>query len=96
MRLIDVVWHHDLPDEPVRLISEIDSAGLETRKIEVYVDGHADYADASQSTGGTILGDQPVPPNDEIAADPDFSVREISGDEFEVLWGRALAANRID
>jgi hypothetical protein len=29
-----VLWHYDLPDEPVALYSEIDS-GFEVRKVEV-------------------------------------------------------------
>ena len=47
-----VLWHHDLPDEPVEIYSEIDS-GYEAREVEVYRDGRHDYADRSRSTGTT-------------------------------------------
>jgi hypothetical protein len=44
-----VLWHHDRPDEPVALYSEIDS-GFEVRKVEVHRDGRHEYADRSRST----------------------------------------------
>ena len=59
-RYQEVRWHHDLPEEPVVLYSEIDS-GFEVRKVEVYRDGRHDYADRSHSTGTTMLGEKLMP-----------------------------------
>jgi hypothetical protein len=82
-----VFWHHDLPDEPVVLYSEID-AGFEVRKVEVYRDGRHDYADGVRSTGTTVLGEKMMPGVDEISADPEFSAQEIGAEEFERVWQR--------
>jgi hypothetical protein len=54
-RYQSVLWHHDHPDEPMVLYSEID-VGFEVRKVEVYRDGRHDYAGRSRSTGTTMLG----------------------------------------
>jgi hypothetical protein len=83
-----VLWHHDLPDEPVELYSEI-SSGYEIRKVETFRNGRHDYADRSCSTGTTMLGEIPVPHADEISQDPEFSATEITATEFEHIWLRA-------
>lgn len=84
----EVRWHHDRPDEPVALYSEIDS-GFEVRKVEVYRDGRHDYADRSRATGTTVLGEKVVPATDEINEDPEFSAEAITAEEFERVWQRA-------
>ncbi len=85
-RYIAVLWRHSLPEEPVELFSELDDARWERRKIEVYRDGHSGYADGTESSGSTGLGVVPIPSLEEIAADPQFTPREITRDEFEALW----------
>lgn len=40
-----VEWVHDIPNEPVILFSELDDEMWELRKVEVYRDGTAGYAD---------------------------------------------------
>jgi hypothetical protein len=83
-----VLWHHESPDEPVELYSEIES-GFEVRKVEVYRDGKHDYADRSYSTGTTALGEDLMPGVDEINEDPEFSAETISAAEFDRVWQRA-------
>ena len=84
-----VVWHHDAPDEPVVLWSEIGDDGYERRKVDEYRDGRLDRADATTSTGTTVLGDQRVPPLHEIDADDEFTAVAISAEEFQRVWDRA-------
>ncbi len=86
MRYIDVGWLHDDDTEPVRLLSEIDADGYEVRKIEIYRDGRAEYADAERSTGNAILGEREVPADNEIAADGQFRLNPTTGDQFERAW----------
>lgn len=86
-----VLWHHNLPDEPVVLYSQIDS-GLEVRKVEVYRDDRHDYADKSHSTGTTMLGGKRMPDLDEINQDPQFSAEPITAADFELVWHRATTA----
>jgi hypothetical protein len=88
-RYQEVRWHHDLPEEPVVLYSEIDS-GFEVRKVEVYRDGRHDYADRSHSTGTTMLGEKLMPDVEEINQDPEFSATVITAEEFERAWQRAI------
>jgi len=88
MRYIAVHWHHNNPEYPVELYSEIDDEGWEQRKVEIFADGHLDYADKVDESGSTWLGIEPVPSLAEIAADPEFTPREISKTEFEDLWKR--------
>jgi hypothetical protein len=88
-----VAWHHDFPDEPVLLYSEIDDEGFETRKVEIYRDGRYDFADAERSTGSTVLSMTALPSLDEIAAQSEFEPSEIQQDEFERVWDEASAAH---
>lgn len=83
---IAVKWLHSFIDEPVLLLSELDEQCWEVRKIEVFRDGTATFADATHETETTTLGQLPVPPLAEIASDPEFVSREITLAEFEVWW----------
>ena len=42
-----------------------------------------------EQTGSTELGLSPIPSLAEIAADPQFSPREISREDFETSWTKA-------
>ena len=88
MRYIAVRWHHDSPDDPVELYSEIDAVGWEVRKVEVYKNGRIGHADALEQSGGTRLGLEPIPSLEAIARDPQFTPREISAAEFDGLWAK--------
>ncbi len=95
MRYIAVKWLHDDTEEPVLLFSELNDKGWEVRKVEVFRDGLAHFADANQHSGSTELGLMPVPPLNEIAADPQFQAHEITREEFEKVWQDALRQKKI-
>src|SRR5262245_57593531 len=86
MRYLKVTWAHDLPDEPVTLLSEIGDDGYEIRKVEVFRDGRMTYADAHESTGSTILGESPLPAIEEIASQSEFAPEWISRNDFQEIW----------
>ena len=86
---IKVEWLHDLPDEPVMLFSELDHQRNETRKVEVFEDGHMEWADASRESGTTGLSEEPIRDLAEIGADSQFVPHEISAEEFEAAWAAA-------
>ena len=86
MQYIAVLWHHQFPDEPVELFSELDSARWERRKVEVFADGRRGFASVHRCGEGTELGSMPVPPLAEIASAAEFTPREISREEFEAVW----------
>jgi hypothetical protein len=89
-----VEWHLEFPDEPVELLSEIDEASMETRKVERFRGGHLGYADAHRNLEPTELAYVPMPDLDEIAEDPQFRPRRIARDEFERVWEAAQSAHR--
>ncbi len=88
MTYIRVAWIHEHPEEPVILYSELDADRWEVRKVEVFRTGRCGYADSKESSGGTGLGEVPVPELSEIARDPQFEPVEITRDEFEEVWAR--------
>lgn len=89
MRHEKVIWHHDNPDEPIVLCSEVDDDGWERRKVDECRDGRLDRADAESEAGTTRLADQVMPSLEEINAQGPFEAATISSDEFEALWLRA-------
>ena len=86
MRYIRVLWRHEHPDEPVELLSEIDDARWEVRKVERYRDGSAGWASRDDAAQSTRIGLEPMPPLQEISRDPEFLASEITPDEFERAW----------
>jgi hypothetical protein len=92
MTYIRVRWLHDCPDEPIWLFSELDDLRCEVRKVEVFADGSQGFASSLESVGSTQLGEAPVPPLSEIAAEPEFEPEEISKEEFEAVWAARSGA----
>ena len=91
MKYVKVRWIHTSSDQPVMLYSELNDESWELRKVEVYADGRADFADREDQSGSTKLGIKPLPPLEEIAADPEFEPIVISAEEFEAAWESAKA-----
>ncbi len=91
MRYICVKWKHERDDEPVLLYSELGPDSFEERKVEVFRDGRMGFAGNSKEVGSTALGEKPVPSLDEIGRDPQFEATQISRDEFEAIWSRAIS-----
>lgn len=92
MKYMAVKWKHRNPNEPTMLYSELDDAGWEIRKVEVFADGRVGWADRSEEHGGTGLGIEPVPLLEEIASDPQFEPSEITREQFEEVWSDARAS----
>lgn len=86
MDYIDVEWRHDLPLEPVRLVSELDGRRMEIRKLEFFRDGSVGRAWNEGSSLGTALSTEPVPGIDQINGDVQFRAIAIDDTEFERLW----------
>jgi len=86
MPSLDVLWRHSLVDEPVEILSEIDDARLEVRKIEIFRDRRKGFASGTESGGDTHLSVEALPSLAEIVSDPQFEPHEISKHEFELAW----------
>jgi len=92
MKYIDVRWRHESPDDPIRLVSELDAAGWEQRKLEFFADGRVGFASGAGAATGTLLGTMAVPSLDEINAQSEFEGAEIDAATFETLWREHGAA----
>ncbi|WP_105435378.1 DUF6881 domain-containing protein [Neorhizobium tomejilense] len=88
MKYLKVNWKHTFPKEPLELFMEIDDADMETRKVHVYPDGHRERADTNLPDQDTELSYVPMPPLDEINADPEFEGCWITREEFEKEWNK--------
>lgn len=86
MLYIDVMWHHDDQDYPVRLVSELDENRWELRKLEFYRDGRVGKASKGGSTLDTALGIEPLPLIEEINGDGQFSAMPMEPEAFQALW----------
>jgi hypothetical protein len=91
MTYIKVIWHHEFQNEPVTLYSELDEQRVEIRKVELFSDGRTAFSCASYSSSSpsSQLGTVPIPDNNEIARDPQFTIFEIDAEEFELVWKSA-------
>jgi hypothetical protein len=90
MDYIDVEWRHELPLEPVRLVSELDRFRMEVRKLEFFRDGSVGRAWGEGSSLGTDLSTEPVPSIDQINGDGQFRAKAIDDTEFERLWSASV------
>ena len=88
MIYLKVLWKHNLVDEPCSLYSELDEDRWETRKVEIYADGTNGYASKEETCGDTKLSIEPLPTEEEIAADPQFIPSLIGRNEFDDVWRR--------
>ncbi|HEY4371632.1 MAG TPA: hypothetical protein VGN52_06895 [Burkholderiales bacterium] len=86
MPYLDTAWKHSFPEEPVRIVSEIDAGRWETRKLEFYADGRVGWAAGDETHLGTELAESPLPTLAEINADPQFEAVAIDEADFEALW----------
>ena len=86
MKYLRVLWRHTFADEPVELLSEIDEARLEVRKIEIFRDGRRNFASRTESGGDALLSIEALPSLAELASDPQFEAEQITKHEFELAW----------
>lgn len=84
MVYVEGIWHHEHSDEPVLSFAELDGERYETRKVEVFRDGRVLIA--GETHRADHLAEVPYPGLDEINADPQFELREVSAVVFETVW----------
>lgn len=91
MTYFKVRWLHQFETEPIILLSELDGNRLEVRKIEIFRDGRLGYASENIHSEGTMLGELPIPPAEEITNDPQFVIENLTKAEFETAWENATS-----
>ncbi|WP_369604069.1 DUF6881 domain-containing protein [Nocardia nova] len=84
--------------EPLRpgrtgvLLLEIGKDRYETMKVQIYKDGHTDWATAASETGKAFPAEAPFPSIAEIASQPDIQAWEVTRQTFEFTWVRATSS----
>src|SRR5262245_42194787 len=91
MRYSKLIWRRRSNTEPAEILSEHDSAGWETRKIEYFSDGSIGFASRTESVGGSRLSEIKRPADDEVNG-AEMSVVEFTASEFESAWKQAQNA----
>lgn len=86
MKYLKIQWHHEEPEYPNLIYSEINEERWETRKLEFFPGGKVGYAYNNVEVGGTGLGLEPIPSIKDISSDPEFTPEEITKGEFERVW----------
>jgi hypothetical protein len=90
MRYQVVRWIHDHPHEPELFYSEVDSSGVETRRVEWYLSGRWDVAGGGLNVGQAVLAPVLMEPVGVVNALDGFDAREMNASEFEEIWKAAL------
>lgn len=93
MRYWKVYWHHDFPDEPIAIYSEIGTDDYESRRVEEFRNGRVGWADKDREHGGTSLTHVKFENIEDVRAQPEFSAFVIAEGEFEGAWQRALTSS---
>lgn len=89
MRYVKVAWLHDYDDDPILYFHEMGAENWETRRVQLYRDGHREWADESHESSAAGLAEIEIAPVDEIRSQPEFDAEEISAEEFELQWSAA-------
>lgn len=84
-------WSHSASDGPTVILSELDSARYEVRKIQQFADGRLERADRI-TEASTSLSWEPTPSEAEIAANDEFELVDIDSATFEENWRQAVPA----
>ncbi len=95
LHYVAVDWLHDLPNEPVTLFYELDTERHEHRKVEKFRNGTLHAAGPLHGEETTFLAWEPHPSLSGINADPQFRAREISRQEFTVIWNSASRTSML-
>ncbi|WP_148307028.1 DUF6881 domain-containing protein [Nocardia nova] len=93
MKYLKVKWNHQHPEEPVYFYSELSPERYEVRKIQIYGDGHRDWASETSEHGSAFLAEIQFPSLKEISSDADVQAWDISAEEFEALWKETVNSN---
>jgi hypothetical protein len=82
-------WTHSNAEDPVLILSELDGARYEVRKVHQFADGRLERADRI-TDASTSLAWMSIPSDAEIEANGEFELWPLTADEFEDYWRRAV------
>ncbi|MBD1373301.1 hypothetical protein IC620_13180 [Hazenella sp. IB182357] len=90
MDYIKIHWKHDVPEDPILFYLEVGTDRYDKRRVVVFINGELGYASENEEVK-TGLSEVPIDSIDEISSDPECEAIEITKEEFEELWKKALA-----
>lgn len=82
-------WSHSASDEPTVILSELDAARYEVRKIHQFADGRLERADRI-AQASTSLSWEPTPSEADIGANDEFELVDVDLAAFEETWRQAV------
>lgn len=83
------VWIDAREDEPVDWFDELDALRWSIRCVRRYRDGRFEAYSYASDNWRDVMPEAPVPPLAVINQDSQFSAKEISKAEFEIVWNLA-------
>lgn len=92
MRYFRVEWSSQSDADPMIIFTEVDADRWEQRKIEIYKNGSQGFADLQEECNGSMLGEEAWPDFALLHKEPEFSVLEITKQEFEKMWENRKSA----
>lgn len=91
MQYSKLIWKHCEYDLPVEILSEYDSVGWETRKVEVFADGSLGFAGPQSYSGSTRLSLIQRPADADVVNDNEYRIEPLSAADFERGWKAAVS-----
>lgn len=85
-------WTHSNAEDPMLILSELDGARYEVRKVHEFADGGLERADRI-ADAATSLSWVTTPSEAEIDAQDEFEVLPLTADQFEDYWRRAMPSD---
>jgi hypothetical protein len=85
------VWIGAPEHEAVEWYDELDAERWSIRCVRAFRDGSLKAHSYASPDWRIQMPDQPIPPLEEINANPDFVGREITKAEFDAVWEKAKA-----
>lgn len=89
MKYVKIHWMHNFKDDPEFIYSEIDEAGYEVKKIEIFKNGY--YIIYSENINSDRLTEGKYPSLKELTFEEkteSMQAIEISETEFNEIWSR--------
>ena len=83
------VWVSAPEDEPVDWFDELDALRWSIRCVRRFRDGSVRACSYATSDWRDQMPEAPIPSLEEINGNPEFRAKEITKEEFEILWEEA-------
>jgi hypothetical protein len=85
------VWHGAAGEYPTEFFYELDKERWAIRVVEKFSNGSVKALSFADQNWRDLMPEAAIPPIEEINERPEFSAREISRAEFEVIWTAAIS-----